>query len=539
MKKSLWIWASVGVIGLAIFLVFYSHAFPIASIDVRISKKEAIGFSSDFIRAQGFELEDFNHAIIFYSDYDASVYLQKNQGIKRSNELIREGIPVWFWRVRWFKELEKDGFLTYVDPATGEIIFFHHFILESDEGERLTRSQALSMARDQAKSHNVVLKEYELKDSTTKRRDNRTDHKFTWELKDYSIDEAKLRLDIDVYGNTLGRYKRYLKVPEEFRRYINKELSFGRMLTTAVTLARYLLIISAVFMLFFKTQQGKATWKIWLIFGATASVALLLRFFNSTSLWWSFYPDTMSKAAFITESFGVYFTHVLSIGLIVLACGALGELSSNDSLTLKMPLISAIKSGRADRKKVLSVCIVGYGLGFAFLGYITLFYLIGVKFFDIWIPPSSEYSNIFGLTLPFLFPLTIAIAAAVREEMVYRFFATTFLKRFTKKLWLALLIPSLIWGFAHSFYHVFPTYIRGIELTLFGIVLSIVFLRYGIESVIIAHFVINATIASLPLLRSHNTYFLVSGMVVILIALTPFSLLMLRSKEGNNVKKRC
>ena len=153
-----------------------------------------------------------------------------------------------------------------------------------------------------------------------------------------------------------------------------------------------------------------------------------------------------------------------------------------------------------------------------------MFYLLGTKIFDIWIPPDAEYSNIFAMILPFLFPLTIAIGAAIKEEFLYRFFAIPFLTRFTKKLWLAILLPALIWGFAHSFYHIFPTYVRGIELTIFGVIMGVVFLRYGIESVIIAHFVMNAILAGLPLLRSHNPYFVVSGVIVIALAFVPVAL---------------
>jgi hypothetical protein len=58
-------------------------------------------------------------------------------------------------------------------------------------------------------------------------------------------------------------------------------------------------------------------------------------------------------------------------------------------------------------------------------------------------------------------------------------------------------------------------------LTIAGIVFGIVFLRFGLFSVLIAHYVVNALIVSLPLLRSKSPYFFISGLIVVGLALLP------------------
>lgn len=525
------IWLILAVAALATFVLLFDHAFPVASIELKINKQEAIEIASDFINQLRFSLEGFDKTIIFHSDYDASVYLQKTQGINKANQLIRQGIPVWFWKVRWFKELEKEGFIVRVDPSTGEIIYFHHRILEDEQGADLSQDQAKAVANKQITYQGIDLQDYELKDSTTKKQKRRTDYSFAWEKKGFKVEDATLRVSANIYGDKLGRYQRYLKVPEEFGRYLSRELSFGRMLSTVTTMLKYLLIITAVFVLFFQSKQTKANWKLWAICAGSVALLGILSFLNDMPLAWNYFPDTMSKGSFVTESLSVCLTQVLSAGLIVLACGALGELSSTEFLKRRMPLYSSIKNKRFNNSEIMPIFVVGYSLGFIFLGYITLFYLIGTKFFNIWIPPETEYSNIFGTILPFLFPLTVAITAAVEEELIFRAFAVSFLKRFLKKTWLALLIPAVVWGFAHSFYHVFPTYIRGIELTIFGIVFGVVFLKYGLETVIIAHFVINATLAGLPLLRSGSPHFVATGVIVIALAFVPIILLAILKKK--------
>lgn len=526
------IWLILAVAALATFVLLYNHAFPVASIDLKIDKQEAVERAADFIRQQGFSLEGFDETIIFHSDYDASVYLQKTQKINKANQLIRQGIPVWFWKVRWFKELEKEGFIVRVDPATGEILYFHHRILDDEEGADLEHEEAKTVANQKIILQGINLADYELKDSTIQKQKHRTDYSFAWEKKDFKIEDATLRVSVNIYGDKLGKYQRYLKVPEEFTRYISQELSFGRMLSTVTIVLKYMLIVAAVFVLFFRSKQAvKVNWRLWFLCGVAVALLGILNFFNSMPLAWNFFPDTMGKASFVMESLSVCLTQVLSAGLIVLACGALGELSSPEFFKRRMPLYSTIKNKRFNNSEIMPTFVVGYSLGFIFLGYITLFYLMGTKFFNIWVPPETEYSNIFGTLLPFLFPLTVAVTAAIEEELVFRSFAISFFQKFTRKAWVGLLIPAAIWGFAHSFYHVFPTYIRGIELTLFGIVFGVIFLKYGLETVIIAHFVINATLGGLPLLRSHSLFFVTSGVVVITLVFLPIFLLAILKKR--------
>ena len=111
--------------------------------------------------------------------------------------------------------------------------------------------------------------------------------------------------------------------------------------------------------------------------------------------------------------------------------------------------------------------------------------------------------------------------AAISEEFVFRMFAVSFLKKFMRFTFLAILIPSIIWAFAHSSYAVFPIYTRGIELTIVALAFCFVYLRYGILACIIAHYVIDAVLFSIPLLRSSNMYFLTSGLIVIALAGIP------------------
>ncbi|MBD3264835.1 MAG: CPBP family intramembrane metalloprotease [Candidatus Omnitrophica bacterium] len=531
MKKN-FLWFLAGFAGLIFFLFYFSHAFPIASVDIKADRDKAEDIASDFIKKEGFSLSGFDETVIFDSDYKASSYLQKSQGIKNTNEYIREGIPVWFWEIKWFKELEKDSFIVHIDPASGRVIYFKHRILDDESGKDLSFDEAFNMAAEKLRSEGINLSNYELKDKKTEKQKNRTDYEFTWEKIDYRIGEATLRIDVEVYGEELGEYKRYLKVPENFERYMEGEIHFGRMLSMIANIFKFLLTMGAVFVILLKRKQITVNWKLWLGLGCFIAFLKFLNSLNTLPLIWSFYQDTMSQFIFIVDALGDEFIKALTTGVMVIAYGSLGEVFLENYKRVPRPLFLSKENRNIGYGAVFSSVIVGYSLGFIFLGYITLFYIVGSEFFGIWVPPDVEYSNIFGMLIPFLLPLTVAVSSAVEEELAYRFFAIPFLNKLLKFSFPAVFISALTWGYAHSFYRIFPTYVRGIELTLFGLIVGFVFLKYGLEAVIISHFVVNSVLIGMPLIKSNDFHLSVSGVLVIACAfIFPLTFIFL-SKAG-------
>jgi len=341
-KKSLIVWIFGGLAGLAVFIAFFYQAYPIASIDLRLNKEDAFKSAAIYIKDKGFDLAGFDHTVIFHSDYYASAYLQKTQGIKKSNELIAQGIPVWFWRIRWFKELEKEGFAADVDPSSGKIIKFFHAVLEDAKGDTLRFNEASTIARAQVELSARDLKQYELKESGTIEQKNRTDHYFVWEKKDFKIKDATLRIDVDIYGNGLGRYREYLKVPEEFYRALSQETSRGAVLAMVSRILTFLFTIVGIVVIIVQRTQLQFYWKMGLVFACIVALTEITSFFNSIPLAWSFYPDTISKFVFLTAHFGNSLQIALLYGCMIFAYGVLGEGFSRQLWKTKTPLLDDV-----------------------------------------------------------------------------------------------------------------------------------------------------------------------------------------------------
>ena len=519
--------------GLVIFLKFYSCASSQASIDLRLTRADAVKMAREFIHSRGFDTKGFDHAVIFDADANASVYMQRTQGMRKANEYIKNGIPIWTWRVRWFKELDKEGFNVFINPSSGKIEHFSHSLLEDAAGVDILKDAAEKIALDELGRHNIKIADYDLKENSTVKRKNRTDHYFVWERKNFKIAQATYRITVSVAGDKLSAYSEYLKIPEDFTRELDKETSSGIIFTTICSMVMFLFTIMAAVVLVLKNHAvNQQIWRVPIILAGCAAFLKMLEFFNELSFNWINYPNTISKPLFIVFQFSDMVHEALVYASVIFCYVLLGLIMCRNQQSRQLPVASKFLKRQLMPADVWAVCARGWSLALIFLGYVTIFYLIVGKFCGVWRPISTQYSNILSTPMPFLFPLTIALIAAVNEEFTYRAFMINFVNHKPGWLWFAVFFSAVIWAFGHSGYAVYPAYVRGIELTIFGVVFGLAFLRYGIEMVIIAHFTVDAILGALPLLRSHSFYFIFSGLVVIGLTVMPAVILyLLRSRK--------
>lgn len=175
-------------------------------------------------------------------------------------------------------------------------------------------------------------------------------------------------------------------------------------------------------------------------------------------------------------------------------------------------------------------------VGLALMGFHAVFFSVFywvAEGLGAWSPTPISYGGLLSGYLPWASALNIGFLAAVGEELVYRVFAITWLKRLGTPNWLAVLIPALLWGFQHCFYPQQPFFVRGLELTLVGIVYGIVFLRWGPVPGLVAHFSWNAYAGSSVLIKSHDPYLMISGVAIAgALVWVLLAALALRNKKG-------
>lgn len=500
------------VIGIFVFVYFYDRTFPEAAIDVKISKNEAEIVAKEFISKQGADISGYKTVVVFNSNDDAAVYFQKTLGLEKANEIMKSETSVWFWSFRAFCPLQKKEYIVSIDPTSGKLVSFDRVMEEDACGANLKSEEAKGIAEDFiAKNANGInFSDYEQVDLSSEKKKSRTDHHFEWKNTKRKIGEGEFRILVDIKGDIIGSYASYFKVPEKFSREFEKESSVGNLLSITSLLFMFAIFIAAFIIFIKKYKIDSVKWKFAL---AIAILLFILGFVggaNTIPLIKFTYPTEIGYGTFWGMALiGIIISGVI-YGIYVLFVTASGESLANEtypqSIRVSEMALSAFR---------------GYWLASISLGGQVLLFFAAGKFFKVWYPADGPVSSIFDMYLPFLFPATIGLTAAISEEFTFRLFGISFAKKYFKSTFFALLIPAVIWAFAHSNYPVFPVYFRGIELTLGGLLFGYFFIRYNILTCVIAHYVINATLVSVPLLRSENNYYLISGLIVIGFGLIP------------------
>ena len=122
--------------------------------------------------------------------------------------------------------------------------------------------------------------------------------------------------------------------------------------------------------------------------------------------------------------------------------------------------------------------------------------------------------------VPAFTALVIGFQASFSEEAMFRLFAINLFKKYGVPTALAVFFSAAMWGFGHTGYEIFPMWFRGVEVTCIGIIMGIFYLRFGLVTVIAAHFLIDAFLSNLPyLLKPHASFDFYTALAVVVLPL--------------------
>jgi hypothetical protein len=521
-KSKLWVEIMITVLGIAgvfIFFALYETAFPDASVDVTISRIQAKEIAEKQLKALGYSVDGYKSALSFSSDSSAAYYLQRTLGVEEYNQrLASEQWPIYYWSARWFRPEEKEEFYVYLRPD-GSFLGLNHVIKEDAPGANISQEQAKVVAESfLTKYANWQADEWEqIEASSQKQPGGRVDHAFTWKSKKYFVGESDLRYTATVQGDRVGFADSFIKVPEAFTRtYASERNTAGFIDNIAYVLAVFGAIMIAIIAIALSRPDLRRP----LITALLVAGVVLASYINDIPLYKFYYVTTENYLLFWLDAIlGSAFSVVLSgIQVFLLLLGAYCL------MRFVWPRQDHILARGPDRKVDFSRSAWrGLMIGGMMMAYAVLFYTVTTKYLGWWSPINSEYSDIFATPFPFVYALEIGLSAAVVEELSIRllgigFFLWLFRGRFK---WLAVLIPSLAWAFAHTGYVTSPIYARGIELTFVALFLGFVFLKFDLLTTIMAHFTYNMMVTGVVLLRSSERYYQICGWIVVLFLLLP------------------
>ncbi len=515
--------ACVAVIlaGAAIGRAGFTRAFPEASIDFKVTREGAVRVGGEALKARGFDVSGMRALATFDVDDEAKTFLERTLGLEKANPRFATDVPVWRWSVRWVTPKEKLEYRASVAPD-GRVLAVRRLLPEKEAAHDPGPAAARALAEEALKADRGLdasgLRFIREKDDV---RPARTDRTYEWESNTIRFGDAAMRYLVEVQGDRVGRTSLHLEVPEKWRRDYetlrSKNLAAGSVATFG--LAVTFLAVLVVFLQ--RVRRKDVNWRLALSFAGVGAVLQLLAALNELPIRLFDYDTKESWGGFLATSVFGDVAGAVALGAALLLLVAAGEPLYREGLP-SQPALGRILSLRGWRsKRFFRGLLLGYAMTAFFFAYQVVFYLAADRL-GAWAPAEIPYSSLLGTAFPWLGVLIMGFMPSTTEEFSSRMFSIPLLRRFVPT-WVAVVVPALVWGFAHSTYPNQPFFIRGVEVGVAGILIGVVFLREGMLPLLVWHFTVDAVYTALLLVRSSNAYFVVSGAAAALVLLLPLA----------------
>ena len=521
-KRALILWVVFGALGLLFAQRYFFRAFPEASIDFKVSQKEAETRAKKFLADLGENVSDYKSSVVFEVDDNAKTYLERELGLQQANRVMSSEVDVWYWEVRFFRPLQIEEFEVRISPA-GKVVAFEHKIEEARGAKSLSRAEALASAEQFLRvNEGLDLEQWNFlpEEAGSEVKPNRLDWSFSWEKKGFKAKDAPYRLEVGLEGDRIGGAQASLKVPEDWKRGYAHLRSTNDFYELVAFIPYGFLLGGALWLGVSLSRRGETRWMPAVKLGGLVAVLFLLMQLNEWNTLPPSYATHDSYSSFLAMRFFLAVLQAIGTGLMVTLVLPGGEPLYRSTQPDKLRLSNAFSLRGLRSKEFFCSSMVGLGLAAAHIGFIVAFYMIGSKY-GVWAPQDTNYSGAFNTAIPWIGGVAIGVTAATSEEFLFRLFAIPFLHKMTGSRVLAVILPAFFWGFLHSNYPQEPGYIRGLEVGLIGIVAGLVMLRWGILATLIWHYTVDASLVGLLLIRSDNLYYRISGVVVGLAAAAP------------------
>ena len=525
-------WLLFILIAVLCFGLWLKLEYPrFAFINLSIDRKEALSRAQSYLNSLGVNTKEYSRAVVFHTDDWSDRYLQKTLGLKSEEEFIQQyDYELFSWRVRFFKELQKEEYVVRVSPKSGNVISFKHLIEDIESRDTIEKENARAKAQEFLKNiYGLNLNEYEFHEEQIRRYDRRIDFSFSWERKGVYIPwkkeegGAKLLIGATISGNEVREfYKSILDIPEKFQRYIENQIVFGEYLYSFYFLLFILLVAWSIFVVVKRKHtlviRLCKKWYLYLaIFFFIINIVYVVNNIQNIRI---SYPTSSHLASFIGLYLVKLLINIIFLTVIFIMPGLAGESLRSEALpdNKYSSFLHYIKSTFCSRGITQSI-MLGYVLFFIILGFQATIFYFGQRYLGVW-REWLKLTQLSSAYIPFLSAFIIGSSASLSEEVVFRLFGISLAKKYLKSTMLAVVLISLIWGFGHSEYAIFPVWFRGIEVSSIGFLFGFIFIRYGLIPLIVAHYLFDVFLGvSAHILGRSSTYLFVGSIFILVIPL--------------------
>ena len=306
-KPLFWMVLAALSVGSILFSVrYFSRAFPITTLDLRMNRQEALAQAREIAARLQLPPDGYREVASFGGDSFVQNFVElEGGGVDALRSMIVSGLyQPYSWTVRHFRPGETREARIRFTPK-GTPYGFSVQLPENAPGAALSPDAARAIGEQAAvRDWHVDLAAFQaLETSREVRPGGRVDHTFVYERTGARIGEGRYRLRLVVGGEALTELTYFLKVPEAFSRRYEQMRSANDVISMADASALVLLYLvgGCGVGLFFLLRRRWVLWRKPLTWGFVIALLQLLAGLNEWPLSWMGYDTAISPDGFTAQ----------------------------------------------------------------------------------------------------------------------------------------------------------------------------------------------------------------------------------------------
>ena len=509
----------------------FPRSFPIVALKQHLTREQALTRADSFFRAHSLAPPGARTAVRFQKRDSLRTFVELAGGGPDSlNALIRgDDIAPFTWSVRAFVPGNPREARVAFAPD-GSIIGFSRMLADADRrptvsadsGQRLAEHALDTWIDDRIDRWKLVTASYE-----TKKTSGRIDRTYTFERVDRRIGGAPIRAEVQIAGDSPSHVRRFVEIPQSFRRRYAEMRSANDLLAALAGLAILGITIVGIIALRRFARRGQVRWREAFIVGAAIGALALAAGINELPGSWYSYDTAMSPATFYAGRILVAALAGFGTTLLVAFTLAAAEAATRLSFPRHLDWWKLWRfRGTTEVAKQVGG---GYAVAAFGLAYVAIFYLVTRKLFGWWVPSELlDDPNQIASPMPWISAIATSLNAGVWEEATFRALPLSLLalwvgRRPTRRWWMGagVVVSALVFGFAHASYESWPPYSRGVELFLEACVWAVLFINFGLLVTVVAHFAYDLVLFGIFAASGSSIEYRVTAAIILLALLAP------------------
>lgn len=506
--------------GLACALLFFAsleRLWPLADTDLTAPREQVVSAARAALEARGFALGGYEAASRLAVDDAELTYVEEAFGRDRAQAWVREGLPLVSYSVLLRKRGEPDSFLAAVRPD-GSLLGWSKDVQEDAPGAAAGVDEARALAVAELARLGLDMSAWQEAGAATRERPARLDRVFTFERVVSREPELRERATATVAGGEVVMAWRSLVVPGAASRAMRSREAAPFALNAVGFVLLSAAVVGAFVVFLTRLRDGSvrlgpaALWSSVVFvcaFGTT-----LLQNYSLFAAWDPLWPRWVSSLQYLVQSSQrMVWTLIVLIAVIAAGDELDRRLGAGRGETLWLLGRGRIADPRVAAAVVRGL-LVGLVCGGVMAGTVLLLGLLPGVYTAI--QPRGFFFFALNSSAPALSTLLFFTNVALLEELGYRYFSGTWLMAVTRRRWVAIQLPALVYGLTHTTLDFLPPaepfWGRALVMTLVGCVWGWAFFRYDALTVVVSHLMSDLFIFTWPRVASGDPWLVATAL---------------------------